>query len=273
MRWLIIGIVVAIILSLAFIYRRKKRRLESFSNPDTPDAPTIEMCPKGTETFITKAGEQLCCEGDVVNGACNGKVRCGLVVRPGSKTQSCSAYVAKHYREQALTFCPKEMPNYWEGAAGRGCTSGSRSADWSSSASGKVCKIYGNEDDSLINKDSCHLHKKLDAVSCPTDKATKNVSIFKTPEGEVPALTCDFLDTNSLPHTCYDNDFSVDTTVHFITKGVDLERKKNPKAYENYNESAIKGVMKEWTKNYVNTCDGAKRYYIDKTLSKADAHF
>lgn len=228
---IVILLVLTLLLSLLWIESGRGAE-ENFVGGDIPK---ISLCPKGTETFITKAGEQLCCEGDIVGEKCNGTVRCGLIVKGDSKIPSCGAFLLKKFSKEAATFCPKEMPNYWEGAVERGCTSGGRIADWSAAMGGaKVCKIYGSEKEASSKPDSCWLYKKLDKLVCPTTNSSKRI-------GRDGLLACDFMDKDKIPHTCYD------AVPGLVTKG-------------------------EW-KNNINGCEGAKRYYIEKSLSKADAVF
>ena len=220
----------------------KKVLTEPFKNAAAPkEFPNIKMCPADTTTFITKGGEQLCCEGDVVDGKCNGKVRCGLIVRPGNKAiPSCAEYVAKRFGEKAIQFCPKTMTKYWEAANGlRGCTSGSRNADWSAATGGQTCKIYGSETDSLNKKDSCHLYKTLEGVKCPTNSSLKLIT-------KNSLLACEFKDKDGIPRTCYDGQFMA---AKFSKR-------------DNVSES----VWKEKLKGDTTICDVAKERYIDKIM-------
>jgi hypothetical protein len=92
-----------------------------------------------------------------------------------SDITSCTQYYLALLQSKATTRCPVSMPNYFQDLkfvnnvdkSVRGCTSGARTPDGKSPASGdKKCTIYTSQKDDLEKMDSCTNIKRLESAQC-----------------------------------------------------------------------------------------------------------
>jgi hypothetical protein len=220
-------------------------------------APRINACPRGSVTFVTKSGDQECCEGTVVGHTCNGNSICVLTKPKNGGLPSCGNHIKKLYNERGNRFCPKSMPNYFDNNIdSRGCTKGARNRDWSAplnrnESDKDKCIIYKTEKEDLKYSNSCYLVKKLDAIKCVIPGSKKEFVHSKYPG-------CSFKDTNNIPRTCINKD----DFIELIWKDYKNTPQKNVMTYNKYYADINKRL-----KNDLAMCDVAKRFYFEKSIA------
>ena len=223
----------------------------------------IKTCPDQTTTYITGRGDTNCCNGDIVNGECNGTTICSL--SPSDKSSkgymSCAEWITKEWAKRSDRFCAPSIPYYF-GTIGRrtkdkeGCSAspciqdGSRPQD----STRPTCKIYQTTEDEYGKADSCFNIKARDTMAIPIRTATKAIIPMEKNGVKLPALlSATFTPPNNSdgPVTCYDWDrYKINLTA---------QNSQNRSYYEN---------------NYkVNVlfCGASKAYYYDRTLSRENA--
>ena len=173
----------------------------------------IKACPETTTSYTDSAGNIMCCEGALVNGACQGKNVCTMSAS-GDGIDNCSEWMQKEWASRATKFCPKQLPNYFgtfDGKSKTGCTDSAITSDGSgpSDLTMPTCKMYASSDDELGRKDSCVNIKKLDDVICPTKDSVKSTVYSGKEDGKLlPALfACSYVppgEKNVMPVVCYD---------------------------------------------------------------------
>ena len=141
----------------------------------------IEMtaCPPSSMSYITGAGDTNCCDGDIVNKQCNGRVICSLSPKPPEGVMSCSDWMNEEWTRRSSTYCPSSMPNYFGSIRRRsgveGCSESPCTLDGSApqTATMPSCKIYPSENQDRTNIDSCYNAKNMAALAPPGTKATQ----------------------------------------------------------------------------------------------------
>jgi len=139
----------------------------------------MTSCPPNSTSYITNAGDTNCCDGDIVNKECNGKVMCSLSPRPPDGMLSCSDWMNQEWTKRSRRFCPTSMPNYFgsirRGKGVEGCSESPSTLDGSAPQTSTLpsCKIYPTEDQDRSNIDSCYNAKNLAALAPPGTKATQ----------------------------------------------------------------------------------------------------
>ena len=229
----------------------------------------ITTCPVGSAQYINKEGNTNCCDGDIVNGECNGTNMCSL--SPTSKSIiSCSEWLVKEWERRTSRFCPRSMYNYF-GTMGRttgteGCSASRCNMTGSapSDPNAAKCAIYKTDELNYGKADSCINMMERDKMTCPQANATKQIiEIGNEYNGKMPALLkCNYIPanntSNNMPVECYDhNRYSRVLRHAYKNRGEDAER-----VMSLYNEYYQKGVM---------FCPASKAYYVDKTLTRENA--
>jgi len=237
---------------------------EGFSNASQSPI-SITTCPYSTATYITGSGSTNCCDGDIVDGKCNGTIACSLSFNAGNGILSCNDWVTQEWAKRSTTYCPKSsMPNYFGSIqrtqdSSQGCSASPCSSDGTapSNPSAPRCKIYQTSNDDYAKVDSCFNIKARDAMAVPIPTATKQV-IEDTWSGKKYSalLSATYLPPNGssmVPVTCYDWD-----RVSLFLNAIDTTGASTA-AY-----SKMKDVD-------VFFCGASKAYYVDGTLTKANA--
>jgi len=120
----------------------------------------VYVCPLNTNGFITDAGETLCCNGDVVNGECNGNLVCTLSPKSKSGLPTCSDLAASEAAARGASKCPKSIPNYFGSSRIEieGCSVSIATADGlqPSNPSQPQCRLYKTRAEDIAKFDSCY---------------------------------------------------------------------------------------------------------------------
>jgi hypothetical protein len=209
----IIILIIVLIISIIFI------RKEAFTNYDSINNINISTCPFNSTPHLFK-GDTICCKStskfnDIV-GCIDDKPVCSL---SSNGADSCGAIYRKYLSEEALKFCPKGMPSYYEKTDGKmHCYGGPSKQDGTApmEQGQPQCPVYKNENDFSDSK-SCYNLKKLDDLPCLTKELCEKNIIPTRGWGEekTPSLiTQSYMSTNKMiggsimkvPRTCYYDD-------------------------------------------------------------------
>lgn len=229
---------------------------------------TVTTCPSNTERYITSQGDTFCCDGDVIDGQCNGNNVCTLSPKTGSGVDSCSSWLNKEWQERSARFCTKDMPNYF-GRMNRGpgvlegCSVSRPTDDGSQPyvATDRKCIIYYTKEQELAKQDSCYNIRAMDNLVCPQANATKTSVLHPVPGKSLPAiLKCNYMPTsgrsNGMPVDC------MDTTsyIEYLKANGQMGQ-----------DAAADAIMNNWLNTCVSFCGASKAYYVDSTLNAPQA--
>jgi len=208
----------------------------------------LNACPSGTTSYLSE-GMVQCCDGQIVDGICNGQTVCTLSV--GTKSMpTCVSLLQKRFGEKSVQLCPPSRANYYENGSMKGCTSGERTPDGKglkqSPAPVKTCKIYSTLSDEAAKIDSCSNIKKQDTFTCPGGAKPTLVSLAA---GSPAVLQCNFLTKDSVPVQCFE-DSSIGAFYNF---------KQGNTWRDTINTNQLK----------LGFCSIANNYYLNKSLTDA----
>jgi hypothetical protein len=132
----------------------------------------INTCPTFASEIQTAKGSTDCCQGDMVDGKCNGTTFC--TKSPAyTGVPACDEKWREYFAKKGTDFCPPTMSNYFEDvtnpSAIKGCSAGPITKDGKMPKDGtaKQCKIYASEVDNQKKIDSCSIEKQRAKVQCP----------------------------------------------------------------------------------------------------------
>lgn len=234
----------------------------------------ITTCPASTATYITAGGDTNCCDGDIVDGRCNGRDICSLspTNKSGNGMMSCADWITREWRKRSDRFCAPSVPYYF-GTMHRkkedkeGCSASPCSQDGSQpqDITKPTCKIYKTSVDEYGKADSCFNMRARDAMVCPIPKATKEIVYSGIVKGNLlPALLrCTYIPPNgssmNIPVNCND----VGRFQTYINATLD----QGMKGYINM----IEKFIDSYSVKDVNFCPASKAFYVDGTLTRKDA--
>ncbi len=165
-------VVTIALLGICYLMLRREK-VEGFANaPYSVKDLSINTCPTNTTEIQTTKGSTDCCEGDIVNGKCNGTTFC-TQSDPYDNVSSCYDAWRKYFTDKGTNVCPATMPNYYEDVSSpsglKGCSAGPISQDGKMPTDSimKQCKIYATEQDNLSKLDSCYTEKQRAKIQCP----------------------------------------------------------------------------------------------------------
>jgi hypothetical protein len=230
----------------------RPKKSEGFTDKSVTATHTISnisMCPGMSKSFVAKNGDNHCCEGNPAGTDCEGITICTLssTDKNNQKYPSCVKYLQDYYARKGLTVCPRSLPNYFEDDSGRRFCTNSRlnsSMNGPYSSSAEKCTVGGK---GYMDTNSCEVRVALDRMPCPSPGCTKQPLNTRN---ESVILMAHFNDLSGIKHTCYDKEslFRLWENIY----GPDWKAKTS---HINPDRNIL-------------FCDVAKKYYIDKTLSK-----
>lgn len=181
--WLVFVGISAIIIGFFLKYYQGNTSKEGFTTL------TIYACPSGSMNYITKEGHTNCCNGDVVNGVCNGNDICTLSPNNILGLPTCSELHARTAASAGAAKCPGGIPNYFASADGtlKGCSVSNISPDRTAPTDSTMlqCILYPTAALDSRKLDSCHNYLANQAAlaqaraSCVTAQAAKESSTAK----------------------------------------------------------------------------------------------
>lgn len=210
----------------------------------------ISMCPGQSKAFVGKNGDNLCCDGNPNGTDCEGKVICTLSSVNSKENPSCFVYLKDLYEKKGRTLCPRRIPNYYEDDNGRGFCTISRlnsQLNGPSERNAEKCTVGGK---GMVDPTSCEVQIALDKMTCPSRGCKKTV--FSPQKNKPLVFQAHFTDSGNITRSCYDTN----SVVNFwrSTLGDDWSSKTS---YINPDRNIM-------------FCSVAKKYFIDKTLTKKD---
>ena len=249
----ILGICIGVLLVVIYYYGiYNDTSLESFEGTNY----YLASCPSGFKMNYDNDGNTMCYVDEGLHTSSqllkyqkDGK-QCILNGKGNASTPNCVDYILKYYKEQAIEFCLPSLPSYFEnnGNKTKGCTRGELNETLTGPrfSTQPQCIIYSNDDDNQYSVNSCLNQKELEEYPCFGNNCTKQLVKFqdKTPL----LLAVNFSDNQGMPHTAY----SKKSFVRYLTT-----------------------VWPDWTKHIninrtIWNADVAKKFFIDKTISKED---
>lgn len=216
----------------------------------------LSACPNGFKMNYDNDGNSICYVDEGLNISPQllkyqkDSKKCILNGNGTPTLPNCVEYMLKYYSTQSMEFCTPTMTSYFENNAEKkkGCTRG----DLNETLTGPrfptqpKCTIYSTDADNEYSIDSCLNQKELEEYPCFGNNCTKQLVQYK--EKSPLLLLINFSDTQGMPHTAY-----------------------SKKSFTRY----LNAVSPEW-KKHINidrtiwNADVAKKFFIDKTISKDD---
>ncbi len=207
-------ITVTVALLIASYFLVKQSSIEPFQNASyTVNDLDINTCPAFTSEIQTAKGSTDCCQGDMVDGKCNGTTFCTKSpAYPGVK--ACVDKWREYFTEKGTNLCPATMPNYFEDVtnsqAQKGCSAGPIVTDGSvpKDGSAKQCKIYPSEEDNRTKADSCYVEKMRSRIQCPVVNGQSPPTTLQRwwwkDNSLLAFFTCNYPFEIGMPQMCYD---------------------------------------------------------------------
>jgi hypothetical protein len=207
-------ITVTVVLLVASYFLYKEEPKEGFQSQQyTVNDLDINMCPTFATEIQTAKGSTDCCQGEMVDGKCNGTTFCTKSpAYPG--VQGCVDKWREYFRNNGQTLCPSTMPNYFENViakgSAKGCSAGPIVPDGSvpKDGSARQCKIYASEEDNKTKADSCFVEKMSTRIRCPTvDGRSPSALLHRwwwKDNSLLAFFTCDYPFELGMPNQCWD---------------------------------------------------------------------
>lgn len=172
---------------------------------------SITLCPMQTTSINTAKGNTDCCNGDMIDGKCNGNTVCTKSPEHDD-IPTCLAYWRTYYENKGKEHCPSTIPNYFEdiedSSKQKGCSVSPVSTDGTQprDAQAKKCILYANERDNLTKEDSCFIEKEKLKTTCPVvDNQRVSPSLYIVNK-EVQSFKCTYkVEPDNLPYECFDD--------------------------------------------------------------------
>jgi hypothetical protein len=172
----------------------------------------INTCPPFAVEIQTAKGYTDCCQGDMVDGKCNGTTFC--TKSPAhDDIKTCQEAWREYFSKKGADFCPPTMPNYYEDVVNtsgpKGCSAGPITEDGKQpkDTTSKQCKVYPSEEDNKAKLDSCFAEKERAKVQCPAVNGTSPSAAFYKDwrdQSKYLAITCDYPFEIGMPTQCFD---------------------------------------------------------------------
>ena len=149
----------------------------------------VYTCPSGSTKYISRNGETNCCNGDIVNGECNGNNLCSLSPTNTLGLLSCQDYVIDLRNDAAVKNCFSDVPFYFSSRDGslRGCSASPAIPDGTVPSDEYMtqCRLYATAELDKIRLDSCYNYNlnrnnSEKAASCPAPIPTLPASFIPT---------------------------------------------------------------------------------------------
>lgn len=124
----------------------------------------VHVCPAATMQYITKEGETLCCNGDIVDGRCTGNNVCSLSPKNRYGLIGCTDLAAQNATAYGSAQCPIDIPNYFSSLDDslKGCSVSQPTPDRTapSDPNQLQCILYPTPALDKVRLDSCYNYMK-----------------------------------------------------------------------------------------------------------------
>jgi hypothetical protein len=174
----------------------------------------IRTCPSFASEIQTARGNTDCCQGDMVDGKCNGTTFC--TKSPSyAGVPACDEKWREYFTTKGTDFCPPTMPHYFEDvinpSAIKGCSAGPITKDGKmpKDATAKQCKVYPSEEDNLSKIDSCYLEKQRAKIQCPVVNGQSPAADLyseqnQSEQNQFVAFRCSYPFELGMPQFCFE---------------------------------------------------------------------
>lgn len=227
-------VLIILIITLLGLIHFKKISIDGFTDTEEPFVNStteyhLESCPSGYKSFYDTDGSVLCCDGDIVANKCVNDKQCSLTGK-GDKIPNCVSVILTDYAKKGETHCPPTMGAYFEDRINnlKGCTDGFLNATLNGPRmpTQATCVIYSTLDESVREKDSCYLRKKMDEASCFGTNCTKE--IVSPQKNAPPLIAIHFTDREGIHRTAYTREsmesYLSITNPQWKEQGIDLSK-------------------------------------------------
>lgn len=207
----LISVTLTLLVVSYFLWKQEKQegfQTQSYSVRDLE----INTCPSFATEIQTAKGSTDCCQGDAVDGKCNGTTFCTKSpAYPG--VPSCLDKWRDYFREKSQSICPPTMQNYYEDVTNpsgqKGCSAGPITADGKmpTSSTERQCKVYASETDNTTKLDSCYVERLRSKIQCPVVNGQSPVAKLYTDfrdSTKYLAITCDYPFEIGMPTQCFE---------------------------------------------------------------------
>jgi len=120
----------------------------------------VRICPTGANQYITRDGETLCCNGDVIDGWCSGNNICSLSPKNRRGLISCIDLALQNATAAGSAKCPRQIPNYFSGVKNSlpGCSVSQSTPDGTAPLDPTQiqCALYPTQALDQVKLDSCY---------------------------------------------------------------------------------------------------------------------
>lgn len=170
----------------------------------------INTCPTYASEIQTARGSTDCCQGDLIDGKCNGSTFC--TKSPAYEDiPTCMEAWRTYFTKKGQDLCPPTMRNYYEDVTDptklKGCSESGISPDGKQPTDGtkKKCKIYPAESDNRSKIDSCYTEKRRAQIQCPVVNSQSPEAIVYEDKGTKKLLfRCDYPYELGMPSFCFE---------------------------------------------------------------------
>jgi hypothetical protein len=207
----LIATTVTLLIVSYFLWDRDTK--EGFQSPAySVDVLQINTCPIFATEIQTAKGSTDCCQGEMIDGQCNGTTFC--TKSPAYLgVPNCIDAWRQYFTKKGNDICPSTMPNYYEDVTNpssqKGCSAGPISSDGKmpTDTTRKQCKIYSSEEDNKTKLDSCYVEKQRSKVQCPAiNMISPSAALYPDWRDNTRylAITCDYPFELGMPVQCFD---------------------------------------------------------------------
>lgn len=182
---------------------------EGFTTTPSTNAISLNFCPSWAPQSQTARGNTDCCEGDLVDGKCNGKTFC-TISPPHDGVPTCVDAWRQYYDQKSKSLCPTTMPNYFEDQKNKqavvGCSASLTETDGSKPKNGAAarCRIYKTEKENREMRDSCFVEKGKLAVQCPVFSGYSSKVELVSQGDKFGSYVCSYVNPLGQRNSCND---------------------------------------------------------------------
>ena len=176
MSWeLILWLLCVVTITITIAYFLKQDGYSSIKS----EGFTMHVCPSGSNSFINRQGETLCCKGDIIDSECIGNLICTLSPKNKSGLPTCTNYATNQAAVAGAALCPIHMSNYFASTDGklRGCSVSQPTPDGTMPQNPNLpqCTLYSTPALDQVKLDSCYnvletITKAARLASCEASK-------------------------------------------------------------------------------------------------------
>lgn len=217
--------VVALTLLIVGIYgfysvssQTKEDIKEGFTNVKLQN-PILSFCPQFAPQIQTAKGNTDCCQGEIVDGKCNGKTFCTLSPSHDG-IPTCDNAWRSYFLERAKKNCPSSMIYYFEdvknvrGAKGCSTSQTNKQGNAPSNTGARRCVIYPTDRENREKADSCYIERERLKTRCPVFRGVRPNAQTIQNRNVFSYYQCSYNISGQLPLSCFEDR----TSKEFLTR-------------------------------------------------------